>query len=74
VNKAPPPVARKRRPLPGEEYETAKPLPPIENLVQELPPASTEPLNVPEPVPSEPTNTPGTALPPEEPEQPANDL
>src|SRR3954469_17933501 len=33
VNKAPPPVAKKARPLPGEEYETAKPLPPIENGV-----------------------------------------
>jgi monofunctional biosynthetic peptidoglycan transglycosylase len=44
VNKAPPPVARKARPLPGEEYESAKPLPPLENVVQELPPASTEPL------------------------------
>ena len=28
VNKAPPPVTKKPRPLPGEEYETAKPPPP----------------------------------------------
>ncbi len=28
VNKAPPPVTRKPRPLPGEEYETIKPPPP----------------------------------------------
>ena len=74
VNKAPPPVARKARPLPGEEYETAKPLPPVENVVEELPPASTEPLNVPGPEPSEPTNTPETAPPPEETEQPVNAL
>ena len=44
VNKTPPTVTRKPRPLPGEEYETAKPLPPLENVIQELPPASTEPL------------------------------
>src|SRR4051794_16650465 len=56
VNKAPPPVVRKPRPLPGEEYESAKPLPPVENVVQELPPASTEPLNAPEPAPSKPAN------------------
>jgi monofunctional biosynthetic peptidoglycan transglycosylase len=43
VNKAPPPVAKKSRPLPGEEYESPKVLPPVENAVQELPPASTEP-------------------------------
>jgi monofunctional biosynthetic peptidoglycan transglycosylase len=43
VNKAPPPVTKKVRPLPGEEYETAKPLPPLENVVNELPPAATEP-------------------------------
>jgi monofunctional biosynthetic peptidoglycan transglycosylase len=42
--KAPPPVAKKPRPLPGEEYESAKPLPPVENVVKELPPASIEPL------------------------------
>ena len=42
--KAPPPVAKKPRPLPGEEYESAKPLPPPENVVKELPPASIEPL------------------------------
>ena len=43
VNKAPPPVTAKPRPLPGEEYETAKPLPPLENAVAELPP-TTEPV------------------------------
>src|SRR4051794_31331231 len=56
VNKAPPPVAKKPRPIPGEEFESEKPLPPIENAVQELPSASTEPLNAPEPAPSKPAN------------------
>src|SRR5690349_14341662 len=55
VNKAPPPVAKKSRPLPGEEYESPKVLPPVENAVQELPPASTEPLTVPEPQGPAPT-------------------
>ncbi|HEY6049286.1 MAG TPA: hypothetical protein VIV07_09615, partial [Sphingomicrobium sp.] len=62
VNKAPPPVASKPRPLPGEEYESPKPLPPVENVVQELPPASTEPLVVNEPQPA------NTAEPPPAPE------
>jgi monofunctional biosynthetic peptidoglycan transglycosylase len=44
VNKAPPTVTRKSRPLPGEEYETTKPLPPLEEVIEELSPASTEPL------------------------------
>src|SRR3954452_6751989 len=48
-NKAPPPVAKKARPLPGEKYETAKPLPPLENVVGELPAASSEPLTGNEP-------------------------
>jgi monofunctional biosynthetic peptidoglycan transglycosylase len=70
VNKAPPAVTKKSRPLPGEEYETAKPLPPVEDAVEDLPPASTEPLGpVPEPTPSE-TNE--AAPPPEHPPQPAN--
>ncbi len=43
VNKAPPPVAKQARPLPGEEYESARPLPPVENAIEELPPASAEP-------------------------------
>jgi len=69
--KAPPNVTTKPRPLPGEEYETAKPLPPLENVVQELPPS--EPLVVNEPVvtPVEPANS--AAQPPaEQPAQPSN--
>jgi monofunctional biosynthetic peptidoglycan transglycosylase len=71
VNKAPPAVARKPRPLPGEEYETAKPLPPLENAIEELPPASTEPLNLAEPVPA---NTAEPAPAPEPPAEPANGI
>jgi monofunctional biosynthetic peptidoglycan transglycosylase len=67
VNKAPPPVTKKARPLPGEEYETTKPLPPIENAIEMLPPASTEPLNSPAAQP-EPTQN-SAAPPPPPPEQ-----
>jgi monofunctional biosynthetic peptidoglycan transglycosylase len=70
VNKAPPPVTRAPRPQPGQEYESPKPLPPIENVVQQLPPASTEPLN---PPPEQtPANTNETAPPPEQPTEPQN--
>jgi monofunctional biosynthetic peptidoglycan transglycosylase len=73
ANKAPPPVTKQARPLPGEEYETAKALPPLENAVEELPPASIEPLSAPEPPPSPATNTAEPAPPPvEQPEEPSN--
>jgi monofunctional glycosyltransferase len=42
-DRAPPP-SRAPRDLPGEEYESAQPLPPLEEVVQELPPVSNEPL------------------------------
>ena len=71
VNRAPPPVARKPRPLPGEEYENPKPLPPLANAVQELPPASTEPLTTPEPVPTESPNG-NEAAPPPASQEPQN--
>lgn len=70
VNKAPPPVAKKPRPLPGEEYESPKALPPVENAVQELPPASTAPLTTPEPTRPAPTNE--AAPQPQQPQEPAN--
>jgi monofunctional biosynthetic peptidoglycan transglycosylase len=65
VNKAPPAVTRKPRPQPGEEYESAKPLPPVEDVVNALPPATTEPLEPPPPPeqsnqtapPAQPSNT-----------------
>jgi monofunctional biosynthetic peptidoglycan transglycosylase len=67
VNKAPPTVARKARPEPGEEYESPKALPPVENVVSEIPPASTEPKSEPEQQPAPEQNE---ATPPSEPEQP----
>jgi len=70
-NKTPPPVARKPRPLPGEEYESAKPLPPIENAV-EVPPDATEPVNAAEPAPATPANTAEPPPPAEQPQDPAN--
>jgi monofunctional glycosyltransferase len=71
VNKAPPPVSKKPRPLPGEEYENPKPLPPIENVVSELPPASIERPPAERPQPS---NTAETPPPAQQPEPPANQL
>jgi monofunctional biosynthetic peptidoglycan transglycosylase len=73
VNKAPPTVTKKARPLPGEEYETTRPLPPVENVVESLPPASTEPLAEPETEPA-PTQNNVTAPPPpaEQPQEPQN--
>jgi monofunctional biosynthetic peptidoglycan transglycosylase len=68
VNRAPPPVARKPRPLPGEEYESPKPL---ANAAQELPPASTEPLTTPERAPTEPQNG-NEAAPPPASQEPQN--
>ena len=70
ANKAPPAVTRKPRPLPGEEYETAKPLPPVENVVTELPPASTEPSVADEPAAQNRAQT----APADEPSEPANGL
>ena len=65
-----PPVTRAPKQLPGEEFETAKPLPPLEEAVSELPPASEEPLVVNEPAtaPEPATNEPVPTVP----EEPAN--
>ena len=63
VNKAPPPVSTAPRPQPGEEYESPKPVPPLQNVVEQLPP-STEPQAPP------PTNE--AAPPPEQPQEPSN--
>jgi monofunctional biosynthetic peptidoglycan transglycosylase len=72
VNKAPPPVVKKPRPLPGEEYETATPpTPPVENTIEEAPPATTEQPLANEAAPE----TPPTEQPPpptETPPPPAN--
>src|SRR5262245_51321260 len=63
-NKAPPKVTAKPRPLPGEEYETAKP-PPPEADVDEAPVNATEPVNTAEP----PASNNVAASPPTEPAQ-----
>jgi monofunctional biosynthetic peptidoglycan transglycosylase len=44
-DKAPPKTSAQKA-LPGEEYETAQPLPPLEEVLRELPEASSEPLIV----------------------------
>jgi len=72
ANKAPPAVTRKSRPLPGEEYETTKPLPPVENVIEELPPASTEPLVANEPTPEPAANTVESPPPSDDAAEPAN--
>src|SRR4051794_24644666 len=73
VNKAPPVVTKKARPLPGEEYETARPLPPLENIVEELPPATAEPLEVNTPA-AGPANSAEPAPPVEPQQEPSNQL
>jgi monofunctional biosynthetic peptidoglycan transglycosylase len=71
VNKAPPPVAKKPRPLPGEEYESARPLPPADEGAAELPPAASEPTDQAAPTPA--SND--AMTPPAEPSQePTNSL
>ena len=39
-----PPPSKSPKALPGEEYETAKPLPPVEEAVEEVPVVPTDPL------------------------------
>jgi monofunctional biosynthetic peptidoglycan transglycosylase len=71
VNKAPPSVAKAPRPLPGEEYESPKAaLPPVENVVNTLPPASAEPSNVAKPQPGPEQNE--AAPPPPQPKELGN--
>jgi monofunctional biosynthetic peptidoglycan transglycosylase len=72
ANKAPPPVARKLRPLPGAEYESPRPLPPVENAVSELPPPMTQPLE-PQAPPAE-SNEPTPPPPSQQTEPPQNQL
>ena len=65
-DKAPPPTKAKKQ-LPGEEYESAKPLPPLNEVVDELGSESQEPpvLNLPSPAPS-PQPTTNDATPPDQ--------
>ena len=62
ANKAPPKSAKPKA-MPGEEYESSKPLPPVEDVVKELPEA---PAQAPEPIQSEP-QAPEPTAPPETP-------
>jgi monofunctional biosynthetic peptidoglycan transglycosylase len=55
ADKTPPP-SRAPAQLPGSEYESARPLPPLKEVVQELPEATTEPLE-PEAEQPQPANT-----------------
>ena len=68
VSKAPPPVAKKARPLPGQEFESTKPLPPVEATAPEQP-AATEPSL------EQPARQPGlsgAAAPSDQPKEPGN--
>src|SRR5437763_10734096 len=66
VNKAPPVLSEKPLPIPGDVCARTKPLPPLENAISELPPASE---TAPEPANSNTTNAP-----PEQPETSQNSL
>lgn len=67
--KTPPKVSKKPRPLPGAEYESAKPLPPVESTVQLPPPQSSEPTSAPE----QPNST-NASPSPEQPPQAGNSV
>ena len=69
VNKAPPPVAKKVRPVPGEEFESVKAPPAIENAVVESEASSTKPQNAPE---AGPANQSESTPPVEQSREPAN--
>ena len=57
----------------ARDVKTTKPLTPVENAVEEAPPASTEPANAIEPSPAEPSNLSQPTPPPaEQPQEPAN--
>jgi monofunctional biosynthetic peptidoglycan transglycosylase len=49
-DKTPPATAKPPKQLPGEEFESEKPLPPLNEAVDELPPESEQPLVVNQPV------------------------
>lgn len=62
-----PPVTKAPKQLPGEEYESEKPLPPLNDVVEELPPESQQPLILNEPAPApEPQPMTNEAIPPAE--------
>ena len=50
-----PPASKAPKTLPGEEYESAKPLPPVEEVIEELPATPSDPIFAPaEPAANEP--------------------
>jgi len=65
--KTPPQVTKKPRPVPGAEYESAKPLPPAESTVQVPPAESSEPASAPEQ-----QNSTNASPSPEQPRDPGN--
>jgi monofunctional glycosyltransferase len=67
VSKAPPSVAKKARPVPGQEFESTKPLPPVESTVPE--PAVSEP---PVEQPAQQPSPSGAAAPSDQPKEPGN--
>jgi monofunctional biosynthetic peptidoglycan transglycosylase len=69
--KAPPPVAKQPRPLPGAEYESTKPLPPIEAPVPEPTAEALQPATEPAPAPS---NQAAPTPPAQESPQPGNSM
>jgi monofunctional biosynthetic peptidoglycan transglycosylase len=72
ANKAPPKVTKAARPEPGEEYENPKPLPPLENVVKELPPPTTETPVVPQEQKTTEQNQAAPLPAPEQPTEPSN--
>jgi len=73
VNKAPPAVSKVSRPEPGEEYESPKALPPLENSISETPSAPTAQTEPAEQQPA-PAETNQAVPPPEQPQASPNQL
>jgi len=67
-----PPMTKAPKQLPGEEFESAKPLPPLNEVVGELPPESEQPsiANATGPIPEQQPAT-NEAMPPAEPTEEA---
>src|SRR5438270_2672729 len=65
ANKTTPVVTKKPRPIPGEEFEAAKPLPPVENAAPEQAQEASEPA-------AQPNETTQTDSPADQPKVPAN--
>src|SRR5690348_2742955 len=71
VNRAPPAVSKAPRPQPGEEYESPKAMPPVENPANEVGPVQTE-TTAPTPPETPPTETNEAMPPPEQSQPPSN--